>query len=205
MDIFEIAQQGMNIQEQEKKEREEEERLEKEPAYKLSMPDLLDAVSKKDYDFFNRLGENQKSFQPFMLNLWLSMVWTKNPSRAFTGNDGYYADILQEINFRLNTQVFTVSKELYWLMACAIQKYINYNEKGKVTKVLEYSIDWKKSLKKNAAEKVPKKVIDYMSKELWTSSDKIYDMIDNGLINDADIASILADLETLEDTKKKKK
>ena len=44
-----------------------------------------------------------------------------------------------------------------------------------------------------------------MSQELYSSKDKIMDMIDNGLITSEEIAAIVADFETIEETKKKKK
>jgi hypothetical protein len=204
MDIFEIAQQGMKIQEEELRELAQEEE-EKKP-YKLDIKEALEAASRKDYDWFNRLGENQKSFQPFMLNMWMGMIWTKNTTRAFKGNDNFYASIIRNVNSKLNTHVFYSPKELFWLLSCTIQEYINYelDKKGnkRISSLLDYDIVWIKSEKKNAGEKYNKKVINYMASELYSSTEKIMDMIDNGLITPEDMTAIEADLETIEEKKK---
>lgn len=200
MDIFEIAQQGMKIQEEERRELEQEEETKK--PFKLDIKEAIEAASCKDYDWFNRLGENQKSFQPFMLNMWMGMIWTMNTGRAFKGNDVFYASILRNINSRLNTNVFYTPKELFWLLACSIQEYINfeYDKKGnkRITNKIDYTFNWVKSEKKTSAEKYNKAVIAYMAKELYSSTEKIMDMIDNGLISSEDMAAIEEDLATLE-------
>lgn len=196
MDIFEIAQQGMAIQEQEKKELEAEQAAEaKAKAYKLDIFEAINAASSKDYDWFNRLGENQKAFAPFMLNMWLGMMWNKgSDQRAFNNNDRVYVELLKNVNYTLNRQIFQVPKEMFWLLACTVQEYD-----------APFVVDFKKSAKKNAESKIPKKVIDYMAQELYSSTEKIYDMIDTGLISEEDMKAIAEDLETLEDQKKKKK
>lgn len=203
MDIFEIAQQGMRIQEEERKELELEEDSKK--PFKLDIKEAVEAASCKDYDWFNRLGENQKSFQPFMLNMWMGMIWTKNTSRAFKGNDECYAAILRNINSRLNTNVFNSPKELFWLLACTIQEYITFDEDKKgnryISKKLNYDFSWVKSEKKTAGEKYNKAVIAYMAQELYSSTEKIMDMIDNGLISTEDMLAIEEDLATLEQKK----
>lgn len=205
MDIFEIAQQGIKIQEEEAKELALEEEAKK--PFKLSMPEAVEAASCKDYDWFNRLGENQKSFQPFMLNMWMGMIWTKNSNRAFKGNDEYYAAILRRVNSKLNTNVFYAPKELFWLLACSVQEYINFevDKKGnkRISSKLDYDMNWVKKSERMTAEKYDKKVIKYIADELYSSTDKIMDMIDNGLITSDDMDAILADLETLEPNKKK--
>lgn len=203
MDIFEIAQQGMKIQEEEAKELALEEEAKK--PYKLDIKEAIDAVSRQDYDWFNRLGENQKSFQPFMLNMWLGMVWTKNNSRAFKGNDEYYATILRRVNSKLNTSVFHAPKELFWLIACTVQEFIQFetDKKGnkRIVKKLDFDVNWVKKSERLTAEKYSQKVISYMAQELYSSKEKIMDMIDNGLITEDDMKAIEADLSTLEPKK----
>lgn len=196
MDIFEIAQQGMKIQEDEKKEKQQEEdAVKKAKSFKIDIFEAINAAANKDYDWFNRLGENQKSFQPFMLNMWLSMVWNKKSTgKKFTNNDKVYAEILKDINYTLNRQLFQVPKEMYWLLACTVNEYD-----------APFIVDFKKSLKKTASEKYNKKVIDYMAAELYSSTEKIIDMIDNGLITVDEMKEIEKDLDTLEDQSKKKK
>jgi hypothetical protein len=195
MDIFEIAQKGMEIQEVERVEKlKEAAEIEKTKAYKLEIFDVIRAAENKDYDWFNRLGENQKHFQPFMLNLWLGMLWNvKNTQKKFNNNDMIYAELIKSINHNLNRHVYNTPKELFWLLACIIQEYD-----------APFDVDYKKSLKKISGEKYNKKVIDYMSKELLSSKEKILDMIDMGLITNEDMIEIEKDLETLEDQRKKK-
>lgn len=196
MDIFEIAQQGMKLQEEEKQREIEEENAEKEEkAYKLDIQEALAACARKDYDWFNRLGEHQKHFQPFILNMWLAQVNSPNTSRKLDTTDEVYADIVRNINDKVNSHLFSVPKEMLWLLACTVNDY----------NIDHFNMDWVRGGKKGSAKKVDAKVLDYMAKELWTSKDKIGDMIDNGLITDEDIKSIQKDLDTLEDPKKKKK
>ena len=196
MDIFEIAQQGMKLQEEEKqREVEEEAAAAKEKAYKLDIQDALQACARKDYDWFNRLGDHQKHFQPFMLNMWLAQVNSPNTSRGLDTTDLVYSDIVQKINTTVNANLFSVPKEMLWLLACTVNEY----------EIPSFHMDWVRGGKKGAATKVDPRVLDYMAKELWTSKDKIGDMIDNGLISIEDIKDIQKDLDTLEDPKKKKK
>lgn len=212
MDIFEIAQQGMQIQEDEIKEQEaaEKEALDKKKQHKFNVKEAIEAVSNKDYNWFHELGlDGQKNFQPFMLNLWLGMIWTENRGRAFSGNDEFYASIVRKVNSELNANIFLSSKEMLWLLACTTQDYINfdYDKKGNkiITGKLPFTYDWVKSLVKNADEKYNKKVINYIASELYSSNDKIIDMIDNNLITAEDMKAIEQDLATLEDQRKKKK
>ena len=196
MDIFEIAEQGMKIQEKEKKELVlEEEAALKAKKYKVDIFEAINAAASKDYSWFDRLGENQKSFQPFMLNMWMSMIWDKKSTqKKFSNNDRVYSEILKNVNYTLNKQIFQVPKEMFWLLACTIQEYD-----------APFLVDYKKSTTKTASTKYNKKVIDYMSQELFSSAEKIMDMIDNGLITPQDMKEIEKDLDTLEDQSKKKK
>ena len=195
MDIFEIAKQGMDIQLTEIKEKQEEEKLQAQAkSYKVDIFDAINAAANKDYDWYNRLGENQKAFQPFMLNMWLSMVWNKNSTqRKFNNNDKVYAEILKDINYTLNRQLYSVPKEMFWLLACSINEYD-----------APFVVDYKKSLKKTSGDKYDKKVINYIANELYSSTEKVMDMIDSGLITLDDMEAIALDLETLDDQKKKK-
>jgi len=196
VDIFDIAQQGIDIEKaQIEEEKKEEASAAKAKAYKVDIFEAINAVASKDYDWYNRLGEKQKSFQPFMLNMWLSMVWNKDSKqKKFTTNDKIYAELLKKINHTLNKQLFTVPKEMYWLLACTIQEYD-----------APFITDYKKSVKKTASSKYNINVINYMAKELYSSNEKIMDMIDNGLITTDDMTEIEKDLDTLEDQTKKKK
>ena len=195
MDIFEIAQQGMKIQADEiKQEAAEAAAIEKEKSFKLDIVAAMRACANKDYDWFNRLGDHQKHFSPYILNMWLSQIFSKDTNRKISQNDlAYFATILN-INYSLNRQLFTVPKEMFWLLACSV------NESG----IDEFNTAWVRGGKKGTSSKINPKVLDYMSQELWTSKDKLADMIDNGLITEDDIKEIQADLDTLEDPKKKK-
>lgn len=197
MDIFEIAQQGMKLQEEEKqREAEEKAAEEKEKSYKLDIQEALAACARKDYDWYNRLGDHQKHFQPFILNMWLAQVNSPDTSRAISGKDQGYAEIVKNINNRVNANLFSVPKEMMWLLACTVNNF-NLPE--------GFNMDWVRGGKKGAASKVDAKVLDYMCQQLWTSKDKVMDMIDNELISLEDIKEIQKDLDTLEDPKKKKK
>ncbi len=198
MDIFALAQQGMEIQEQEKK---EQELLDSEEAkaksFKLDIFEMLKQAANKNYSWYEKLGENQKHFQPYMLNLWMSMVWYKGKGsevKKFCNNDHFYASMVKNINYTLNRDIFSVPKEMFWLLACTIQEAD-----------APFTADYKKAAKRELSGKIPPKVINYMSQELYSSKDKILDMIDNGLITEADINSIVADFETLEEQKKSRK
>ena len=196
MDIFEIAQQGMKLQEEEKqRELEELEEQEKEKAYKLDIQEALSACAKKDYDWYNRLGEHQKHFQPFILNMWLSQVNSPNKARKIDTVDMVYSEIVQNINTKVNANLFSVPKEMLWLLACTVNEF----------NIDNFNMDWVRGGKKGSSKKVDVKILDYIAQELWSSKDKISDMIDNGLITNEDIKVIQKDLETLEDPKKKKK
>jgi hypothetical protein len=196
MDIFEIAQQGMKLQEEEKqREAEEAQAQETEKKFKLDIQEALQACAKKDYDWYNRLGDHQKHFQPFILNMWLAQVNSPNTSRAIDTTDQVYADIVRNINDKVNAHLFSVPKEMLWLLACTVNDY----------NIDSFNMDWVRGGKKGSSSKVDTKIMDYMAQELWTSKDKISDMIDNGLISPEDIKAISKDLETLEDPKKKKK
>ena len=196
MDIFALAQQGMDIQAQEKKELEAEQAAEaKTKSFKLDIFEMLKAAASKDYDWYKRLGENSKAFSPHMLNLWMGMVWnSNNTKKAFNNNDLIYADIVKKTNFTLNRDVYAVPKEMFWLLACTVQEYN-----------APFSADYKKLMKRDLADKIPAKVINYMSQELYSSKDKIMDMIDNGLITEEEIKAIISDFETLEEQKIKRK
>lgn len=196
MDIFEIAREGLKLQEEEKqREVEEEKEKEKEKSYKLDIKSALNACAQKDYDWYNRLGENQKHFQPFILNMWLAQTNSPDTGRAITATDQAYADIVQNINNKVNAHLFTVPKGMLWLLACTVNEY----------NLKSFNTDWVRGGKKGAETKVDAKVVDYMSQELWTSKDKIQDMIDNGLITPDDIKAIKKDLETIEEPNKNKK
>lgn len=200
MDIFEIAQQGMKIQEEEIREAAQEEEAKK--PHKFDVKEAIEAASNKDYDWFNRLGEDQKIFQPFMMNMWMAQVWTLNNSRAFKGKDAYYVNTAVKVNSHMNANVFNTPKELFWLLSCSVQDYIktaeDKNGNRRIVDRLEYTFNWVKKSERMTAEKYSPKVIAYMAQELFSSKDKIMDMIDNGLITAEDMKAIENDLDTLE-------
>jgi len=196
MDIFDLAQQGMQIQEEEKREKMEAEALvAKSKAYRFDIIGAIKAAESKDYGWIYRTEENEKTFQPFMLNLWLGFIWDKksNNQKRFTNNDKVYADAVMSLNRNLNTSVFSTSKELFWLLACMVQDEDD---------PLPYEIDYKKPTK-NASEKYNPKVIAYMARELLSSKEKILDMINMDLITATMMNEIEKDLETIEEKKKK--
>jgi hypothetical protein len=190
-----MAKLGMDIQEEEIREKLlEEQEIQKKKNHKFDVFEAVDAASKKDYGWFAQLGENETKFSPHMLNLFLGFVWNKrNPQRRFNTDDKVYADIVQTVNNTSNAHVYCSSKAMYWLLACTIQEYN-----------APFTVDYKHSTKKFASEKYNPKVIDYMSQQLLTSKNKIYEMIDVYLITDKDMTEIEKDLETIENPKKKK-
>jgi hypothetical protein len=204
MDIFDIAKQGMQIQEDELKEQQLLMQDEKKPAYKFPVFDAVEAASKKDYGWFDRMGEDQKNFQPFMLNMAMGMVWTRNKNKGFKGNDDLYAQLIRDINLKLNPNVYNTPKGLFWLLTCSTQKHIEYatDKKGnkRITGKLNFDVDWLK--KEVSEEKYNQKVIKYIADELLSSTKKIFDMIENGLITHEDMLCIEQDLETIEQKKK---
>lgn len=195
MDIFALAQEGMKIQEEEIKAlADEAAEVEAAKKYKLDIFEVLGHVAQKDYKYFHELGENQKHLQPFMINLWMSHMMSTDTSRAISVDDQVYADILCRSNDRLNKDIFNMSKEMFWLMACTVNDY----------DIDRFNIKFLKGVK-DVNDKVSPQVLTYLSTELWTSKEKILDMIANGLITPDELKAIQDDYDTLEDPKKKKK
>jgi hypothetical protein len=128
-----------------------------------------------------------------MLNMWLSFIKSPNDSRQITALDLGYFHLIQKVNDTLNKDIFYIPKETAWLLACTINEY----DVGLPVKFI-------KKPKRAAEEKYDKRVIAYMANELWSSEDKIYDMIESGLITSEEMKAIGKDLDTLEDPKKKK-
>lgn len=76
----------------------------------------LEALDKKDYNFFDRLKpEQQKAFTPFMLLHWMSVV---------TGNKDLQRYYVQSSDIAANKHMFHENiikhNKLQWLMLCAI-------------------------------------------------------------------------------------
>ena len=218
MDIFAIADEAVKIEAEEIKAVEVEEQAEKaSKSFKLDIKVALQAAAKKDYGWYGRddlesgddgydhnldygfyytAEEKEKGFQPFILNLWLTKIVSPNKSRASNAVDEGYAVLTQRTNNLLNANVFTVSKEMSWLLACSISPY----------DLDTFNTDFIKAAAKGKSAKMDQRVIKYISDEMWCSKDKIMDMIDNGLITEAEMKVIGKDLDTLEvPTKKKKK
>lgn len=77
--------------------------------------EALTAIDKKDYDYYDRLSEEQqKKFQPYMLVQWVSLV------KGSKDIQSYY---LQSVEYHVNKYFFNehVQKnpKLVWLMLCA--------------------------------------------------------------------------------------
>ena len=215
MDIFAIANEAVKIEAQEIKELEKEEAQEKATkSFKLDIKVALQAAAKKDYGWYGRddlqkdddgydynldygayytAEEKAKGFQPFILNLWLSKIVSPNKSKGITAVDEGYAVLTQRTNNLLNANVFTVPKEMSWLLACSISPYDLDN----------FNTDFIKAAAKGKSAKMDQRVITYISNEMMCSKDKIMEMIDNNLITDAEMKLIGKDLDTLEGSKKK--
>ena len=211
MDIFEIAQQGVELEQKEIEEKKaaEEEAAQKKKTYKFDIMGTIAAAAAKDYSFYHNLSDDdKKNFQPHVLNLWMGRIWPRKSSRAFTGNDPFYATVVQRTNTILNPNCYT-EKGLVWLLACTIQEQINYkydkNGKKQVVNFLPFEVDYIKAQKREAETKYDPKVIKYMADQLFSSTEKIYDLIESGLITAEAMKEIQKDLDTLEDQSKKKK
>jgi len=197
MDIFAIAEQGMKIQDEEIKAVEKAVQDEKDAkkAYKLDLFNVvLPKIAQKDYGWLGRESdgstsdEKRKGFEPFIANMFLGKAVSPDKGRAITLLDIGYAEILKRVNSELNANIFSASKEMAWLLACSINPY----------DIDRINIDNIKAAKRKSEEKYDKRVIKYLAKELWSSQDKIYDMIEAGLISADDMKSIEEDLDTLE-------
>jgi len=200
MDIFEMAAQSVKIQEANKhqEELEENEKNNKEKSYPLDIKDVIVKVAQKDYGWLGRDDKKYtseqkiKGFQPFILNLWMSKMVSSDKGRKITALDRGYSVLLQRLNTEFNAHIYTAPKELCWLLACTINPYELNN----------FNMDWIKAAKKNKASKYDNRVIDHLSKELFSSRTKIVDMIEMGLISDEDMKAIAKDYDTLEKPKK---
>lgn len=205
MDIFEIAEQGMKIQADEINERkaEEEEAALKKKTYKFDIRHAIDAAAEKNYAWYSKLSEDdKKNFSPHMLNLWMKQIWPKHSGKAFRGNEAFYATVIQKINSTLNRNCYQ-DKRLVWLLVCTIQEQFDYKKsktgKKVITNFLPFTVDdWVKADKRESEKKYDRKLIGYMANELYSSTDKIYDLIEQGLITSSEMKVIEADLATLE-------
>lgn len=203
MDIFAIAQEGMKIQEEEIKEKEQEEVAEKEEKkkYKLDLfREVLPKIAEKDYSWLGRddethtSEEKRKGFEPFVVNMFMAKMWnTKNPGKAINNTDLGYFQLLTNSNEFLNKNIFWCSKEMSWLLACTVNPFDAYF----VTDRINFA-------PKGISDKFDKRVIKYMARELWSSDEKIEEMINAGLISEEDMNAIAADLDTLEENGGKK-
>lgn len=83
----------------------------------LNLFDVLSALDKKDYKYFDTLSEEQqKKFVPFMMTHWMSEIKTSNQDLK-----KYY---LESTNSHANIHLFNENvmhhPKLQWLMLCAI-------------------------------------------------------------------------------------
>jgi hypothetical protein len=81
----------------------------------VALFDILAAIDKKDYGFYDRLTqEQQKKIVPFMLVHWVS---------AIKGNSDLQSYYLQSTNYHANKYLFNENvyhhPKLQWLMLCA--------------------------------------------------------------------------------------
>jgi hypothetical protein len=195
MNLFEIVNDNFKNQEEELSEQEQE-KTKKAP--KLNIYEVLERIAQKDYGWIGRNDNNYnvedkiKGIQPFIVILFLSKIWnSKNRTSRLTDLDIGYFYLLEEFNNKLNTNVFTTSKEMFWLLACSINPF----------ELQKFDALPIKS-KKNTSTKYNEKVIEILSKELLTSKQKIKDLIDNNLIDVDLMKKIEKDLKTLEGNKK---
>lgn len=77
--------------------------------------DALNALDKKDYNYYNKLSDEQKKkFTPYMLIQWLSSVkGTETLQRYYVSSIDYHAN-----KYLFNENV-SKHPELVWLMLCA--------------------------------------------------------------------------------------
>jgi hypothetical protein len=81
----------------------------------LDLFEVLAALDKKDYNYFDKLSEEQqKKFVPYMMTHWMSQI------KSNAGLQGYY---VRSVDYHANQHLFneTVYKhpKLQWLMLCA--------------------------------------------------------------------------------------
>lgn len=195
MDIFAIAAEGMRLQEEELKQQQlEEQEEEQKKQFKLDIKEVIRQITRKNYRWYKELGENQKHFQPYILNLWLSKVFSYNKSNQLNYQDMEAFDVLLNTNTKLNTTVFSANRDLLWLISCTI-----------ADEAIEHdlSVVFTKGIKDETAFKTRSDVIKYIADMLWTSKTKVEDMIHRGLITQEDHDKIAADLDTITEKKKK--
>jgi len=89
-----------------------EEKFEKQ---ELDLFEVLSALDKKDYGYYDRLSdEQQKKFVPFMMTHWMSQI------KANGGLQAYY---VRSVDYHANQHLFNeyVQKhpKLQWQMLCA--------------------------------------------------------------------------------------
>jgi hypothetical protein len=130
----------------------------------LDLFKTLEALDKKDYDFFDRLTpEQQKKVVPFMLVQWMSAIKSnKDLQRYYLQSTEYHAN-----KYLLDHMI--ASKEhshpkLQWLMLCAASPGTGKQYHQWVPKIPE-----KVSLLKEAAK--PKEIQDYYKKVYPTASE----------------------------------
>ena len=79
----------------------------------LNIFDVLAALDKKDYGYYDRLSDDQKKkFAPYIIVQWMS---------AIKGNAGLSSYYLMNTDYTANKHFFTVQQhpKLQWLMLCA--------------------------------------------------------------------------------------
>jgi hypothetical protein len=173
MDITEFINESLQKQKEELVENEKEEKVEKK---KLDIWKVLEAIAKKDIEFYNNLSEDEKKLlQPYVVNLWLSMIYSKNDSKKLDDIDIVYHELLLNVNNRINANLFDFpSKELFWLVATTINEFYEF--------IPKFNVNYIKGKKSNK-EKYNKEVLEFLSDELMTSTNKIVEMIESGYIS----------------------
>ena len=174
MDIFEFINESIEKQKEEKLENEKENlKTEKK---KLDIWRVIEAIAKKDIEYYNNLTDDEKKLlQPYIVNLWLSMIYSNNDSKKINEIDIVYHELLLNINERINKNLFEFpSKDLFWLVATTINEFCEF--------VPKFNVNYIKGKKSNK-EKFDKEVLEYLSNEMLTSTDKIIEMIESGYIS----------------------
>jgi len=181
MDIMEFIAESLENQKQEKDIEENELKREKK---KLDIWDVLKAIAKKDIEYYNNLSDDErKLLQPYIVNLWLSMIYRKNKSKKINELDIVYHELLRNVNSRINKNLFEFSsKDMFWLVATTINEFSDFID--------VFEVDYIKGKKSNK-EKYDKELIEYLSNELLTSSDKIVEMIEDDYIGNDIIDEVM--------------
>lgn len=140
--------------------------LSKDVKYELQDFDLfkaLEAIDKKDYDWFKTLTDDQKrKFIPFMLLQWNSVVKGSDISKYYLMSTEFYAN-----KHMFNENVIT-HPELQWLMLCASSPGVGKQFHQWIPQLSEKFSSLKEKIKL-------KEIKDYLNKVFKTAESEIID------------------------------